>query len=136
LRLPNDDLCARRHQRHGTCEDLDYPGHDGRLMLAVGPDNRMGEFLVRFVVETLFQGLLELVAAAGHAVTRALVPRLTSDRVKVAPLSERLAVARRWYGLHRLTDGTPVLGERLATAIGLLVIALTLAALVIVVKSF
>jgi hypothetical protein len=95
----------------------------------------MVEFLVRFVVETLFQGLLELAAAAGHAITRVLVPRLTAGRVKVAPLSGRLVVARRWHGLHRLTDGTPVVGERLATAIGLLVIVLTIAALVIVVKT-
>jgi hypothetical protein len=95
----------------------------------------MVEFLVRFVVETLFQGLLELVAAAGHAITRMLVPWLTAGRVKVAPVSERLVVIPRWHGLNRLTDGTRVLGERLATAIGLLVIASVLAALVILVRS-
>jgi hypothetical protein len=95
----------------------------------------MVEFLVRFVVETLFQGLLELLAAAGHAITRLLVPWLTAGRVKVAPLSERRVIVSRWHGVHRLTDGTPVLSEWLATAIGLLAIALTLAALLFAVLS-
>jgi len=68
-------------------------------------------------VEVLFQGLLGILEVLGHATGRAVVRLLTGGRVKVAPLGRR-EIVRRWHGLHRTTDGTPVIGEGLATAVG------------------
>jgi hypothetical protein len=45
---------------------------------------------------------------------RLTVPVVTLSRVKVAPVAGDMIVVRRWHGLHRLTDGTPVIGENLA----------------------
>jgi hypothetical protein len=61
------------------------------------------------------------------------VPPVTGGRIKVAPLAAHLILVRRWHGLHRLTDGTPVLGEELAGLIGIVLIALFAAAVIIVV---
>jgi hypothetical protein len=96
----------------------------------------MLEFLGRFVVETLFQGLLNIIEGIGHEIARAVVPFVTAGRVKVAPLRDGSAVIRRWHGIHRLSDGTPVMGETLAAGIGLLIIAGVLMGLIIAIKSY
>jgi hypothetical protein len=94
----------------------------------------MLEFLGRFVVETLFQGLLELIGGLGHAIMRAIVPFATAGRVKVEPVPGMTAIPR-WYGVHRLTDGTPVLGERLAAFLGIIVILAMLIAAIVAIKA-
>jgi len=99
-----------------------------------GPRDMLA-ILGRFVVEVLFQGLLGLLEVLGHATGRAVVRLLTGGRVKVAPFGRR-EIVRRWHGLHRTTDGTPVIGEGLATALGLLLIALLIAACIVAIKSF
>ena len=78
----------------------------------------MAEFLVRFVFEIVVLGALELVARLGHLVARAVVPLLTAGRVLVEP--SKFVIVRRWHGMHRLTDGTPVMGKALASTLGIL----------------
>jgi len=94
----------------------------------------MLEFLGRFVVDVLFQGLVDIVEAAGRAITRMIVPPLTAGRVRVEPLCRGEIAVRRWHGVHRLTDGTPVIGEGLAGLIGILLIAMVVTAVIVFVK--
>ena len=54
--------------------------------------------------------------------------------MKVEPLRRRLVLVRRWHGVHRLTDGTPVVGERLAEPIGVILIMVVVAVIVVVAK--
>jgi hypothetical protein len=96
----------------------------------------MLEFLGRFVVETLFQGLLNIIEGIGHEIARVVVPFVTAGRVKVEPLRDESSVIRRWHGIHRLSDGTPAMGETLAAGIGLLIIACILVALIVAIKSY
>jgi hypothetical protein len=95
----------------------------------------MAEFLVRFVFEIIVLGILELVARAGQLITRIVVP-LLSTRVLVEPVPGTLVVVQRWHGLHRLTDGTPVIGRPLASMIGLTLLACAAVASLIVARSF
>jgi hypothetical protein len=94
----------------------------------------MLEFLGRFVVDVLLQGLLGLIEAIGYALTRLIVPAVTGGGIKVAPLVGHLVLVRRWHGLHRLTDGTPVIGEGLAGLVGIVLIAVFAAAVIMVVR--
>jgi hypothetical protein len=83
----------------------------------------MAEFLVRFVFEIVLLGLLDLLARLGRLVARPVVSLLTGGRVLLDPPPGNLVVVRRWHGLHRLTDGTPVLGETLTALLGLALLA-------------
>ena len=86
----------------------------------------MAEFLVRFVFEIILLGLRELLARLGRFVVRPVLALVSGGRVLVDPPPNNLVVIRRWHGLHRLTDGTPVIGRPLVTMLGLslLVVAL------------
>jgi hypothetical protein len=95
----------------------------------------MIEFLGRFVVEIVGQLLFQGLFHVGHAVIQEFVPRLTGQRVLVAPLPDSRQIATRWYGIHRLTDGTPVIGETLATVIGLALLCITIVVAVIAIFS-
>ena len=94
----------------------------------------MLEFLGRFVVDVLLQGLLDVVQVVAHALTLTAVPPLTGGRVKAEPLRRRLVLVRRGHGVHRLTDGTPVVGERLAEPIGVILIMVVVAVIVVLAK--
>jgi hypothetical protein len=82
----------------------------------------MAEFLVRFVFEIVLLGLLELVGKFGRLVARAVVPLVAGGRLLIEPVSGGRTVVRRWYGLHHLTDGTPVMGPGLAAVTGWIVL--------------
>ena len=93
----------------------------------------MAEFLVRLVFEIVVLGLLHLVERLGQGVARAVVPVLTGGRVLVEPV--KWVVVERWHGLHRLSNGTPVVGHRLASLLGLLFLALALVIALIVIRQ-
>lgn len=83
----------------------------------------MAEFLVRFVFEIVVLGLLDLLARLGRLVARSVVTVLSGGRVLLDPPPGNLVVVRRWHGVHRLTDGTPVIGETLSALFGLALLA-------------
>jgi len=95
----------------------------------------MVEAIVRFLVETVIDGLLVLIADGVRIIVRVMVPVVTFGRVKVAPVAGNTIVVRRWHGLHRLTDGTPVIGENLAVIAGLVFILLLVAATVVAIRA-
>ena len=88
----------------------------------------MGEIIVRFVFEILFSGIVDFFAWIGRVIAHATIPLLTAGRVRVAPVAGNLIVVERWHGMHRLTDGSPVMGERLAAIVGLLILTIVLLA--------
>ena len=83
----------------------------------------MAEIIVRFVVWLLVETIFDWIERLGYAIARLVVPFLTFGRVRVAPPPGNLVVVRRWHGMHRLTDGSPVMGEGLAAIVGLLLLA-------------
>ena len=91
----------------------------------------MAELVFRFVVGVIFEiivlGAIDLAVRAGHGVTRAIVPLVSGGRVLVVPVPNNLVVVERWHGLHRLTNGTPVIGKALATILGFLLLLLAAA---------
>jgi hypothetical protein len=86
----------------------------------------MAEIIVRFVFEILVSGIVDFFAWIGRVIARATIPLLTTGRVRVAPVAGNLIVVTRWHGMHRLTDGSPVMGERLAAIVGLLILTIVL----------
>ena len=78
----------------------------------------MAEFIVRFVFEIILLGL----GWIGRAVSRVEIPLLTAGRIQVVPAPNNRRVIERWHGLHHLTDGSPIMGERLAGTVGLLIL--------------
>ena len=86
----------------------------------------MAEIIVRFVFEILLTGVIDFFAWIGRMIAHATIPLLTAGRVRVAPVAGNLIVVARWHGMHRLTDGSPVMGERLAAIVGLLILAIVL----------
>jgi hypothetical protein len=94
----------------------------------------MAEFLVRFVFEIVLLATLELILSIGHRITRIVVP-LAGARILVEPVPGTLVVVERWHGLHRLTDGTPVIGRRLGGVIGLTLLASAMIAGLIIAKA-
>jgi hypothetical protein len=86
----------------------------------------MAEIIVRFVFEILFSGIVDFFAWIGRVIAHAAIPLLTAGRVRVAPVAGNLVVVTRWHGMHRLTDGSPVMGERLAAVVGLLILTIVL----------
>ena len=40
----------------------------------------------------------------------------------MAPPAKNRTVIERWHGMHRLTNGSPIMGERLAALTGLLIL--------------
>jgi len=53
----------------------------------------------------------------------------------VEPVPDNLVVVERWHGLHRLTDGTPVIGKTLAAALGFLLLAFAAVFVLVAVRS-
>src|SRR4051794_1300365 len=86
----------------------------------------MGEIIVRFVFEILLSGTVDFFAWIGRVIAHATIPLLTAGRVRVAPVAGNLIIVTRWHGMHRLTDGSPVMGERLAAVAGLLILTVVL----------
>jgi hypothetical protein len=86
----------------------------------------MAEIIVRFVFEVILSSLLGLLGWIGRAVSGAVVPLLTAGRVRVAPAPANRRVIERWHGMHHLTDGSPIMGERLAAIVGLLLLFVSL----------
>jgi hypothetical protein len=88
----------------------------------------MAELFFRFVIgvvfEIVFLGALDLATRAGHKVTRAIVPLMSGGRILVEPVPNSLVVIQRWHGLHRLTNGTLVIGRGLAGVFGFLLLIL------------
>ena len=82
----------------------------------------MAEIIVRFVFEVILSGLIALIGRVGWAVSRVVIPPLTAGRIRVAPPPSNRRVIERWHGLHHLTDGSPIMGERLAAIAGLLIL--------------
>jgi hypothetical protein len=82
----------------------------------------MAEIIVRFVFEVILSSLLGLFGWIGRAVSRVVIPLLTSGRIQVVPAPNNRRVIERWHGLHHLTDGSPIMGERLAALAGLLIL--------------
>jgi hypothetical protein len=82
----------------------------------------MAEIIVRFVFEVILSSLLALLGWIGRAVSRAVIPPLTAGRIQVVPAPNNRRVIERWHGLHHLTDGSPIMGERLAGTVGLLIL--------------
>jgi hypothetical protein len=82
----------------------------------------MAEIIVRFVFEVILAGLLGLLGWIGRAVSRVVIPPLTAGRIQVVPAPANRRVIERWHGLHHLTNGAPIMGERLAAIVGLLIL--------------
>ena len=82
----------------------------------------MAEIIVRFVFEVILLSLLALIGRVGWAVSRVAIPVFTAGRIRVAPPPNNRTVIERWHGLHHLTDGSPIMGERLAAMAGLLIL--------------
>ena len=55
----------------------------------------------------------------GRLVGRPVVTWLSGGQVLLDPPGNNLVVLRYWHGVHRLTDGTPVLGKKLTGFLGL-----------------
>jgi hypothetical protein len=97
------------------------------LVVQTASRNRMAEFLVRFVFEIVLLGVLKLAGRFGRLIAGAVVPLVARERVLIEPVSGNRVVVRRWHGLHRLTDGTPVMGTGLAAVTGFAILAAVLA---------
>jgi hypothetical protein len=82
----------------------------------------MAEIIVRFVFEVILSSLLALLGWIGRTVSRVVIPPLTAGRIQVVPAPANRRVIERWHGLHHLTDGSPIMGERLAAILGLLIL--------------
>jgi hypothetical protein len=82
----------------------------------------MAEIIVRFVFEVILSSLLALIGRIGWAVSRVVIPVFTAGHIQVAPPAKNRTVIERWHGLHHLTDGSPIMGERLAAFAGLLIL--------------
>jgi hypothetical protein len=99
----------------------------------------MAELLFRFVVGVVFEivvlGALDLAVRAGQSVTRAIVPLVSGGRILVVPVPNNLVVVERWNGIHRLTNGTPVIGKALATILGFLLLLFAAVCILIAVLS-
>lgn len=95
---------------------------EGRSFTFRSPANLMAEIIVRFVVWLIVETIFDAIERLGYVIARFSIPFLTGGRVMVAPPPGTLVVVERWHGLHRLTDGTPVMGERLAAIVGLLIL--------------
>ncbi|MEN3377345.1 MAG: hypothetical protein V7604_2700 [Hyphomicrobiales bacterium] len=95
----------------------------------------MAELIVRFVFEILFSGIVAFFAWIGRVIAHATIPLLTAGRVRVAPVPGNLNIVERWHGIHRLTDGSPVMGERLAAIAGLVILTIVLLTALFVVAS-
>ena len=78
----------------------------------------MAEILVWCVAGIVAGALRVPIVNGSHALVRWAVPILTGQRVLIAPLRDTRVLVPTWPGMHRLTDGTPVIGEVLATLIG------------------
>jgi hypothetical protein len=83
----------------------------------------MSEVIVRFLVWLIVETIFDAIERLGYGVARFSIPFLTFGRTMVAPPPGTLIVIERWHGMHHLTDGTPVMGERLASIVGLLILA-------------
>jgi len=92
------------------------------------------EFILKFMLEVVVMGILGLIGRIGYRITGAVVPLLWGNRILVAPPPNNLMVMRRWHGVHRLTDGTPVIGQRLAAGLGLLLTTIVMLTSIIAVK--
>jgi hypothetical protein len=92
------------------------------------------EFIFRFLLEVVVSGVLGLMGRIGYWITCAIVPLLWGSRIFVAPPPNNFIVVRRWHGVHRLTDGTPVIGQRLASGLGLTLLAVVILTSIVAVK--
>lgn len=91
----------------------------------------MLEAAFRIVMEVIFLGLLRLIGRIGYWITHGVVSTFFGSRIFVAPPPNNYVMITRWHGVHRLTDGTPVIGQGLASALGLILLAtFTLAILI------
>ena len=95
----------------------------------------MAEFLIRFVFDVVLYGLLELAGSIGRLITRTVVRPFAGKRILIEPVPGKLVVVRRWHGVHRLTDGTPVLGPGLAGLVGWIILAAVLTFAIIIAVS-
>ena len=93
----------------------------------------MAEIIGRFVVDILVLGAVDVLARLGYWIARFAVPLLTFGHIPVMPPPRHLAVSERWHGMHRLSDGSRIMGRKLASIVGLLILAavLVLAAFVL-----
>ena len=86
----------------------------------------MAEIIGRFVVDILIIGAVDVLARIGYWIARFAVPLLTLGRIPVTPPPGHLAVSERWHGMHRLSDGTRIIGRTLASVVGLIILATVL----------
>jgi hypothetical protein len=86
----------------------------------------VGEFLVRFLFETIFMGLLKGLGYLGYLIARATVPILSAGQVGVVPPPKNYVLYTKWHGLHRLSDGSIYMGKSLAGVCGLVLAVLAL----------
>ena len=103
-------------------------------MANFGIGTLMLEFIFKFLLEVVVMGILGLIGRAGYGITRTIVPLLWGSRIFVAPPPNNFIVVRRWHGVHRLTDGTPVIGQRLASGLGLMLLTAVILSFIVAVK--
>jgi hypothetical protein len=94
----------------------------------------MIETIFRFLLEIVLLGVLYVIGRVGYWITRGIVSIAGGSQIFVAPPPNNYVVVTRWHGMHRLTDGTPVISERLASVLGLTVLACVVLIFLIVVK--
>ena len=81
------------------------------------------ESLVKLLFEVILRGILGGLLYLGRLVGGPVVTWLSGGQVLLDPPGNDLVVLRYWHGVHRLTDGTPVLGKKLTGLLGLALLA-------------
>ncbi len=95
----------------------------------------MAEFLVRFVFDIILLSVFDWAGWLGRSIGRPVVTFLSGGRVLLDPPPNNLVVVRCWYGVHHLTDGTPVLGRTLTALLGLALLAAAIVAALVLLRT-
>jgi len=86
----------------------------------------VGEFLIRYLFETIFMGLFKGLGHLSYLIARTIVPILSAGQIGVVPPPNNYVLYTKWHGLHRLSDGSVYMGKGLAGVCGLMLAVLAL----------
>jgi len=103
-------------------------------MASLTSEHMVGEFIIRFMFETIIVGLLKGLGLLGYSIARVIVPILSAGWIGVVPPPNNYVIYPRWHGLHRLSDGSIYMGKGLAGLCGLILAGLVLTLALLVLK--